>query len=132
MTPLVSSTDFPHFHRTLQARQRALRVTLHEALLRSDQEQYLQIAGQVHDAEDEALADLLVDVNLAEVTRGIQELRDIDAALKRIVLGTYGVCVRCRQAIDRNRLDAYPTAACCIDCQRQKEHLPTASPPPSL
>jgi DnaK suppressor protein len=132
MTPLVSSADFPHFKHTLQTRQRALRVTLHEALLRSDQEQYLQIAGQVHDVEDEALADLLVDVNLAEVTREIQELRDIDAALRRIVLGTYGVCKRCRQAIDQKRLDAYPTATCCVDCQRHEEHLPMAPPAPSL
>lgn len=132
MTPLVSTADFAHFKRTLQARQSALRVTLHEALLRSDQEQYLQIAGQVHDAEDEALADLLVDVNLAEVTREIQELRDIDAALRRIVMGTYGVCVRCRQAIERERLDAYPTAKRCVTCQRHEEQLPTASPPPSL
>jgi DnaK suppressor protein len=132
VTPLVSTADFSHFKGTLQARQRALRVAIHEALLRSDQEQYLQIAGQVHDAEDEALADLLVDVNLAEVTRELQELRDIDAALRRIVLGTYGVCVRCWQAIDRERLDAYPTAKCCVTCQRHEEHLPMSSPPRSL
>ncbi len=132
MSPLVSTADLPHFKRTLRARQSALRVTIHEALLRSDQEQYLQIAGQVHDAEDEALADLLVDVNLAEITREIQELRDIDAALRRIVMGTYGVCVRCRQSIDRERLDAYPTAKRCVTCQYHEEHGPTASPPPSL
>jgi len=132
MTPLVSTADFPHFKHSLQARQCALRGTIHEALLRSDQEQYLQIAGQVHDAEDEALADLLVDVNLAEITREIQELRDIDAALGRIVMGTYGVCVRCGQAIDRERLDAYPAAKCCVTCQRHEERLPMASPTPSL
>jgi N-ethylmaleimide reductase len=131
-TQLVSGADFPYFKRILRARQSALRVTIHEALLRSDQEQYLQIAGQVHDAEDESLADLLVDVNLAEITREIQELRDIDAAFRRIVMGTYGVCVRCGQAIERERLDAYPTAKRCIACQRHEEHLRTASPPSSL
>lgn len=132
MTAPVSTTDFPHFKRVLQARQRALRRKIHEALLRSDQEQYLQIAGQVHDAQDEAFANLLVDVNLAEVTREIQEARDIDAALGRIAIGTYGVCERCRQAIDRGRLDAYPTAKCCVACQRHEEHLPMAPSTPSL
>jgi DnaK suppressor protein len=38
-------------------------------LLRSDRERYADIAGQVHDAEEEAIADLLVDVSLAEITR---------------------------------------------------------------
>ena len=132
MAPLVSSADFPHFKRTLQARLSSLRVALHEALLRSDQEQYVQIAGQVHDVEDEALADLIVDVNLADITREIQELRDIDAALRRITLRTYGVCVRCREPIARERLDAYPTAKRCITCQRHEERLRIAPPTPSL
>jgi len=132
MTAPASTTDFPHFKRLLQARQRNLRGKIHEALLRSDQERYLQIAGQVHDAQDQAFANLLVDVNLAQVTREIQEARDIDAALGRIAVGTYGVCERCQQAIDRERLDAYPTAKCCVACQRREEHLPLAPSTPSL
>lgn len=132
MTTVVSSADFSHFKRALQARHLALREAIQQALLRNDQEQYAQIAGQVHDAQDEALADLLVDVNLADITREIQELRDIDAALRRISLGTYGVCVGCREPIERERLDAYPTAKRCVACQSRKERTGISPPTPSL
>jgi len=50
-----------------------------------------------------------------------QVLVDIDAALKRIDDGTYGTCVGCGSEIPLGRLEAYPTAALCIDCKRQAE-----------
>ena len=132
MTPLAPGVDIAHFKRVLQARRGVLRKAVHAALLRSDEEQYAQIAGQVHDADDESIADLLVDVNLAEITREIRELRDIDAALRRIVLGTYGICVRCQDGIARERLEAYPTAKRCVACQNEEERLRAATPTPSL
>lgn len=132
MTSLASGVDFPHFKHVLQLRRGVLRAAIHTVLLRSDDEQYAQIAGQVHDAEDEALADLLVDVNLADISREIQELRDVDAALRRIVMGTYGVCMRCGETIARERLDAYPAAKRCVSCQNEEERRPTAPHPHSL
>lgn len=132
MTALASGVELPHFKRVLQARHGALRTAIHAALLRSDEEQYAQIAGQVHDVEDDALADLLVDINLAEITREIQELRDVDAALRRIVMGTYAVCIRCGEAIARERLDAYPTAKRCVICQKEEERRRAMTQPHSL
>ncbi len=41
-------------------------------------------------------------------------LRDIKAALQRVADGTYGLCVRCRQPISRERLDAEPAAGTCV------------------
>lgn len=124
--------DMSHFKRVLQARHAALRTAVHAALVRSDEEHYVQIAGQVHDAEDESLADLLVDVNLADITREIHELRDVDAALRRIVMGTYGICVGCKEAIARARLEAYPTAKRCLACQNEEERRRAAAPTHSL
>lgn len=132
MAQTPAKDDYPHFKRVLQARHGELRAAIHAALLRSDEEPYQQIAGQVHDAQEESLADLLVDVNLAEISREIQELRDVEAALRRIVMGAYGVCIRCGQRIDRDRLDAYPTAKRCLTCQRHEEHVRLAAPTPSL
>jgi DnaK suppressor protein len=45
------------------------------------------------------------------------ELGDIQAALERIEAGTYGHCTNCDAAIPPARLNAYPTAKRCIDCQ---------------
>ena len=127
-----SSADLPHFKHALQERSTALRALIHDSLVRSDNEQYAQIAGQVHDAEEEALADLLVDVNLADIDRHLRELRDVEAALRRVTFGTYGICVHCHEPIDRERLMAYPTAKRCLSCQRLEEHTRFSPPPPSL
>ncbi len=47
---------------------------------------------------------------------GQEELRAIDAALKRIEAGTFGLCVRCGKPISEKRLDAVPYAPLCEDC----------------
>ena len=46
----------------------------------------------------------------------IQEIRQIQGALKRIAEGTYGVCVQCGADIDPKRLKALPIANRCISC----------------
>ena len=48
-------------------------------------------------------------------------LAEIDAALKRIEDGTYGICSNCGNEIPRERLEANPWASLCIDCQRERE-----------
>jgi RNA polymerase-binding protein DksA len=48
-------------------------------------------------------------------------LADIDAALKRIEDGTYGICTTCSKEISEERLEARPWATLCIDCQRERE-----------
>lgn len=50
------------------------------------------------------------------------ELGDIDAALERIQVGTYGICTDCGISIPPARLNAYPTAKRCVDCQSLSEH----------
>jgi DnaK suppressor protein len=41
---------------------------------------------------------------------GIHEIHQIQAALKRISEGTYGICAHCGEDIDPKRLEALPTA----------------------
>jgi RNA polymerase-binding transcription factor len=50
-----------------------------------------------------------------------QVLTEIDAALKRIEEGTYGICVNCGREIPEARLEANPWASLCIDCKRKAE-----------
>jgi DnaK suppressor protein len=124
--------EYSQFEHKLRERWGELRDETREALSRSDNETYADIAGRVGDLEDQALADLLVDVNLAEVTRDVQEIRAIERALKRIALGTYGTCVSCGQPIERERLEAFPTANRCAACQRAYEHHHATTPTPRL
>jgi len=106
---------------TLRARLAALRDLIHEHLLKSDEDRARLLADRVRDEEDESVADLIVDLDLAEIDHDIEELRDVEAALERIREDAYGVCVGCRGAIPYERLAAYPTAKRCIRCQTVHE-----------
>ena len=44
------------------------------------------------------------------------ELRQINAALKRIESDEYGICIKCNQDITTERLKALPYANTCISC----------------
>ena len=45
-----------------------------------------------------------------------QQMAAVDAALRRLEAGRYGVCDRCGQPIGVDRLAARPTATTCIRC----------------
>ncbi|MGH8296479.1 MAG: hypothetical protein ACRETZ_13445, partial [Steroidobacteraceae bacterium] len=78
----ASRGEYSHFEHKLRERWRELRDETRNTSLRSSGERYIDIAGRVSDLEDQSLADLLVDVNLAEITRDVQEIRGIERALK--------------------------------------------------
>lgn len=48
----------------------------------------------------------------------LHTIAEIDAALDRIVAGTYGSCVLCGAAIPEERLEFRPFASGCVSCQR--------------
>ena len=77
-------------------------------------------------AYDNHLADTATETYDRELDYTLEEnsghvLAEIDAALKRIEEGTYGVCTNCGKEIPVERLEALPWATLCIDCQRGLE-----------
>jgi DnaK suppressor protein len=60
--------------------------------------------------------------DLALRERNEQHLAAIDSALARLDAGTYGRCTSCHRPIGAERLEALPSAALCIDCQRSTRH----------
>jgi len=44
------------------------------------------------------------------------EKQRIEAALRRIAAGEFGICTRCEDEIGIGRLEANPTAVLCIEC----------------
>ena len=117
MRPPIDAHQIEELRRTLKDRARQLREEIRQTLRKSDQEQYVMIADEVRDLEDDSFADLMVDVNLAEIDRDLQELRLIDAAFLRMSDGTYGLCDGCDSPIEVERLRATPFASRCFDCQ---------------
>ncbi|HEO72473.1 MAG TPA: TraR/DksA family transcriptional regulator, partial [Candidatus Hydrogenedentes bacterium] len=48
-------------------------------------------------------------------------LNEITDALKRIDEGSFGVCEACDTVIPRKRLEVFPSARYCVDCQAKLE-----------
>lgn len=118
---MVTAKQLSELKSKLEERSRALREEIRRELLASDEEHYIDLAGQVHDLEEESVADLLIDLGLSIIDMHINELRDIEAALRRIHVGAYGVCIECDDEVDLERLRAYPTAKRCLMCQENYE-----------
>jgi len=105
----------------LERRRAALFEELRRDAQRARDERYAHLVGLVADRADESVADLLSDLGEAELSRDLGELRDIEAARKRLADGSYGVCTDCGAEIAYQRLEAEPAAARCVDCQRRHE-----------
>jgi RNA polymerase-binding protein DksA len=95
----------------------ALFDTAHDELVQLTQRPMGDIAGEVADAGDDSVAQLVTDLDHAELQRRVQTIRDIDAALQRIASGEYGRCADCGGDIDYERLQAFPTAKRDVACQ---------------
>ena len=121
MSQHLDAHQLEELRSTMCDRARDLREEIRGTLLKSDSEQYAQIANEVRDLEDESFADLIVDVNLAEIDRDLDELRAVEAALRSIGDGSYGCCEHCGLPIEFHRLQATPSATRCFDCQSSYE-----------
>jgi RNA polymerase-binding transcription factor DksA len=107
--------------RIIEERREALAAEIRREVARARNEPYAEVAGAVHDTGDEALADLVADVDNAEVARDLAELRDLEAARARVADGSYGVCADCAADIPVARLRAQPAALRCVACQARHE-----------
>jgi RNA polymerase-binding protein DksA len=116
----------------LRDRAAQLRDEVQRTREKSVDETPANIAERARDSEDDSFAALIVDTNLTEMERDVEELRMIDSALQRINAGTYGDCVDCGQSIPVARLKVEPTAERCIQCQELFEKTHASGTTPSL
>lgn len=117
MVSELTESEITEFKQRLKRRFREVREEIRQELIHSDKQHFIDLAGEVRDLENQSLADLLVDLDLADIDRHIQEIREIDASLIRIAEGGYGECIQCGGPIDKERLTALPTAQRCHRCQ---------------
>ena len=114
----------------IEQRRRALVGELREDVARARGTPPRELSGAAPDPGDESVADLIGDLDRAEVARELDELRGIEAARQRFEEGNYGVCIECGQDIGYARLRANPTAIRCIICQTRYEKTFTGAGAP--
>ena len=70
--------------------------------------------------EEEASETAELENLIAQEKRVLDQLVDIELAIKKLEEGTYGLCQKCGEKIDTARLEAMPTAKVCMKCAQMK------------
>jgi RNA polymerase-binding protein DksA len=122
------STDLVDAELRLRRRYRELWTDIRRELEKHRAEQLDDLVQRPADPEEFATADLLVDLNLTEIRRDVEELRRVEHALARLKRGEYGICQSCGNPIAAARLLVLPSAVLCIECQARAEQGRTHTP----
>jgi DnaK suppressor protein len=120
----VSAIDVNRFREALLEERQRVEGALR--LLHDENSAPLYDEAGEETAFDNHLADTATETYDRELEYSLEEnservLGEIDAALKRIEEGTYGICTNCGSQIPEERLEALPWATLCIGCQRDQE-----------
>ncbi len=121
MSDRLNDDEMTLLGKRLEEERVRLRGEIREELLRSENEHYAELAGQVHDSGDESVADLMNEVNTTILSKLIRELREVEAAEERHAGDGYGLCEDCGEPIGLERLKAQPAARRCIRDQERAE-----------
>lgn len=117
MTPI----ELEQLRGALEARQAELEELLHgrEVIARDSS---ADIVDQIQQASESEMA-------IGKLERESARLREVRAALHRIHLGTFGICLDCEGEISMKRLAALPWTASCLACREAADgsRLPTQS-----
>lgn len=73
------------------------------------------------DSGDQSIGCLAKESLFQHTSQRRSRIRMIEAALRRISEGTYGVCASCGDDIAHKRLEALPWTDCCLRCQERSE-----------
>lgn len=98
-----------------QQRQR-LRSVFH-----ATQVQMAEKEGDLPDVSDRASEGFEDEISMGLMAIEAAQLEDIEAAIKRIDDGTYGLCESCGKAIPKKRLEILPFARFCLSCRGEVE-----------
>ena len=129
MSAKMTATERSTLAKQLEDRRRVLRGELADKLDAQDNPALLGLRNRMEATDDWAVADLETALDVAEVSRDVGELREVEAALVRVKDKTYGECVECGNDIPYARLVANPSAARCIACQEKLEASQRRGPP---
>lgn len=117
----LTAEQLTRLEQAIRAERERLIRELRAEVERARGESYGAVAGAVTDSADEAVADLLSDLDSAEISRDVREVRELEAAQARLAAGTYGQCADCRADIPFERLLVSPSATRCVACQHTHE-----------
>jgi DnaK suppressor protein len=116
--PKTSARRVAHLRALLEGKRRQLTAGLSDLIrdVRARSEN-----TRVSDGQDGVDVEHRDDLDLALLQMRGETLARIEAALRRLDAGTYGICGDCEQLIASERLRALPFAARCRACEEARE-----------
>lgn len=110
----MNKKDLEYFKGKLLEEKKELEQELGEVAKNEPGQGWEATSGEmeVDTADDNEVADKLeeYETNKGVIDKLQKQLSEVDAALERIESGTYGICEVTKKPIDRNRLEANPSA----------------------
>ena len=104
----------------LQKRKQELLRELNEDAVQVADHDYSAKFVDYGDKDDENAAEVAnFEKNLSLEKTLEVSLYNVDLALKKIEEGKYGLCEKCSNPINPDRLKAFPSASSCMDCKKK-------------
>jgi RNA polymerase-binding protein DksA len=119
----ITDQDYGEFRTLLVAERDRL---LHELTAMGQQLRQVEELGLVEQSSEDDYGDVATETFEREKGFALETsvqgmLRMVEDALRKLDAGTYGICERCGQPIDVERLRALPFARLCIRCKTEEE-----------
>ncbi|MFA5976213.1 MAG: TraR/DksA family transcriptional regulator [Elusimicrobiota bacterium] len=119
--PALTDSQINKFREVLSQK----REELFSVVQRKKEQEIQDVEPDTGDEADVATRSVEKEM-LFELTDSEKQTLDmIEAALRKIEKGVYGLCESCRRNISRGRMEVMPWARYCIYCQTENEFPPT-------
>lgn len=122
--PAKAKPQKPAFDAEFLKQVRDEMVDERRSLLSMMQSTQQQLAGRdtgLADLSDIASGGFEDELAIGLMASEAATLEKIDAAIKRIDDGTYGICLECEKPIPKKRLEFLPFAQRCMECEGNRE-----------
>lgn len=113
----LTAKQLDTFRQTLSSQRAQLQNAISDDLKQTGEQHHLDLADQVMDAGDQAVAERLANLDIAFLRHHVHELGAVEDAQRRLLEGRYGVCIDCSSEIELRRLEVNPVALRCLECQ---------------
>ena len=126
--PPLTTAESNALQSRLRERQRVLRGEIRAHLKGTGDSGVVGLSSVPAETDDWGVGDEMAARDIAEARHLLAELADVEGALGRVAAGSYGECIDCGDAIAAARLNAYPAATRCVECQGAFERREVGPP----
>ncbi len=117
--------DTAHYEQVLLAKRKELT----DEIANFDEDARESKTAEVEDPVDAVISSEAKATAFGGSNIAAQTLKEVDAALQRIVTGEYGLCIDCGKPIEPKRLEAVPWTPFCLQDQEKHDAQGAAATP---